>query len=104
MLIYLYAHYGFASMTAHITAMYSAFLVVAIAAGAPAYLAALGFAYFSNLNASMTHYATGPAPIYFGAGYVSLPTWWRLGFLISVVNIIIWIVIGFPYWKMLGLW
>jgi DASS family divalent anion:Na+ symporter len=103
-LVYLYAHYAFASMTAHVTAMYPAFLAVAVAAGAPAYLAALVFGYFSSLNASMTHYATGPAPIYFGSGYVDLSSWWTLGLLLSVVNVFVWVGIGFPYWRILGLW
>jgi len=35
---------------------------------------------FSNLAAALTHYGTTPAPIYFGAGYVSQTTWWRVGF------------------------
>lgn len=104
MIIYLYAHYAFASMTAHVASMYPAFLAVAVTAGAPPVLAALGFAYFSNLNASMTHYATGPAPIYFGSGYIPLPTWWKIGFLVSVVNICIWIPAGFCWWKILGMW
>jgi DASS family divalent anion:Na+ symporter len=104
LLVYFYSHYGFASMTAHVTAMYPAFLVAAIAAGAPPYLSALGLAFFSNLNSSMTHYATGPAAIYFGSGYVELSAWWRLGFIISIVNLIIWVGVGFPYWKLLGLW
>lgn len=34
-IVYLYAHYAFASLTAHITAMYQAFIAVAAAAGAP---------------------------------------------------------------------
>ena len=67
LLIYFYAHYGFASITAHATAMYTPFLVVILAAGAPPYLAVLSLAYFSNLDASLTHYGTTPAPIYFGA-------------------------------------
>ncbi len=104
LLVYFYSHYGLASMTAHVTAMYPVFLVAAIAAGAPPLLSALAFAYFSNLNAAMTHYGSGPAPIYFGSGYVELSDWWKLGFIISVVNLIIWIGIGFPYWKLLGLW
>lgn len=102
--IYFYSHYGFASMTAHITALFPAFLGLAISIGAPPLLAALVLAYFSNLNASITHYATGPAPIYFNAGYVDQIKWWKIGFIISVVNIIIWIGIGFPYWKLCGLW
>ena len=36
--IYFVTHYFFASMTAHIAAMYSAFALVCIAAGAPAML------------------------------------------------------------------
>jgi divalent anion:Na+ symporter, DASS family len=104
LLIYFYAHYGFASITAHATAMYTPFLVVILAAGAPPYLAVLSLAYFSNLDASLTHYGTTPAPIYFGAGYVSQKTWWMLGLLVSVPNILIWTIFGFGWWKILGWW
>jgi len=103
-LIYIYAHYGLASQTAHVTAMYPAFLATAVAAGAPPYLAALLFGFFSNLNASLTHYAAGPAVVYFGSGYVEMNSWWRLGLLVSLINTAIWFGIGFPYWKFLGLW
>lgn len=104
LLIYFYAHYGFASITAHATAMYTPFLVVILAAGAPPYLAVLSLAYFSNLNASLTHYGTTPAPIYFGAGYVSQRMWWLLGLLVSVPNILIWTIFGFGWWKILRWW
>jgi len=103
-LVYFYSHYAFASMTAHVTAMYAPFLAVAVAAGAPALLAALVLAFFSNLNASITHYSTGPAPIFFGAGYVSQPMWWKLGFLVSLVNLAIWAGAALPYWKLIGIW
>jgi DASS family divalent anion:Na+ symporter len=102
-LVYLYSHYGFASLTAHVSAMFVPFLTVAVAAGAPPLLAALGLAFFSNLNASLTHYGTGPAPIYYGAGYADLKTWWGIGFVASLVNIVIWLGIGPFYWKALGL-
>jgi len=101
---YLYLHYGFASMTAHVTALYPGFITAALAAGAPPLLAALGLAYFSNLNASLTHYGTGSAPIFFGAGYVTQGTWWRLGFLISLLNIVLWLGVGMLWWKLLGWW
>ena len=104
LLVYFFAHYGFASITAHITAMYIPFLVVLLAAGAPAYLAAMSLAYFSNLAASLTHYGTTPAPIIFGAGYMSQGTWWKLGLTVSVMNIVIWSVVGFGWWKLLGQW
>ncbi|HEX8143726.1 MAG TPA: DASS family sodium-coupled anion symporter [Pyrinomonadaceae bacterium] len=104
LLIYFYAHYAFASITAHATAMYIPFLTVIIAAGAPPYLAALSLAYFSNLDASLTHYGTTPAPIWFGAGYLKQRTWWWLGLVVSVPNILIWTVVGFLWWKLLGWW
>ena len=104
MLVYFYSHYGFASTTAHITAMYAPFLAVAVAAQVPPYLAVLTLAFFSALNAGITHYGTGPAPIYFNAGYMDQKTWWRLGLIISFVNIIIWMGGGFIWWKVLGLW
>ena len=104
LLVYFYAHYAFASITAHATAMYTPFLVVIIAAGAPSLLAILALAYFSNLDASLTHYGTTPGPIYFGAGYVEQRTWWWLGLVASIPNILIWALIGGAWWKLLGWW
>jgi DASS family divalent anion:Na+ symporter len=104
LLVYFYAHYAFASITAHATAMYTPFLIVILAAGAPPYLAVLSLAYFSNLGASLTHYGTTPAPIYFGAGYTSQRTWWWIGLLVSFVTIAVWTVVGFTWWKVLRLW
>ncbi|BDU74649.1 anion permease [Mesoterricola silvestris] len=103
-LTYFYAHYFFASMTAHVGAMYAAFLGVSITLGAPPMLAALVLCFFSNLHASMTHYGTGPAAAMFGMGYVPIGTWWRLGFIVSLVNIAIWVFVGGAWWKVLGLW
>ncbi len=103
-LVYFYSHYFFASNTAHVSAMYAPFLAVAIVAGTPPLLAALVLAFFSNLFSSMTHYGTGPAPVLFGSGYVPMADWWRIGFVISIINIIIWLGIGGIWWKILGLW
>jgi len=104
LLIYFYAHYGFASITAHATAMYTPFLIVILAAGAPPALAVLSLAYFSNLSASLTHFGTTPAPIYFGAGYVSQRTWWLVGLLASFVTIAMFSLLGSIWWKLLKLW
>jgi len=103
-LIYFYTHYFFASMTAHVSAMYSAFLALSIALGAPPMLAALVLAFFSNLFGGLTHYATGPTAVLFGAGYVEMAVWWKLGVLVSVVNIVIWLCVGGAWWRFLGIW
>lgn len=103
-LLYFYSHYLFASNTAHVSSMYAAFLAVSVAVGTPPLIAALVLGFFSNLFGSMTHYGTGPAPVLFGSGYVELGTWWKLGALVSVVNIAIWLGVGSVWWKVLGLW
>ena len=103
-LAYFYIHYAFASLTAHVTAFFPAFFTAAIATGAPPMLAALPLAYFSNLNAGITHYGTGSAPVFFGAGYVDEREWWRIGFLVSLVNVAVWLGIGGVWWKVIGLW
>ena len=102
-LIYVYSHYAFASLVAHVTAMFPAFFAVALALGAPPLVAALALGFFSSLNAATTHYGTGPAPIVFGAGYLSQAEWWRIGFLLSLVHLIILLPLGILGLRVLGL-
>lgn len=103
-LIYFYSQYMFASLTAHITAMFPAFAAVAVAAGAPPYVIALIMGCFSSLCASLTHYASGVTPIYFSSNYVDQGTWWKLGIYASIINIVIWLSIGAVWWKFIGIW
>lgn len=103
-LLYFYSHYFFASGAAHIGAMFTAFLSVASALGTPPYLGAVVLAFLSNLMGGLTHYGIGSAPVFYGANYVPLAKWWGYGFIISVVNIIIWLGIGGIWWKAIGLW
>ncbi len=103
-LVYFYSHYFYASCTAHVSSMYAAFLGVALAVGTPPLLGALVLGFFSNLFSSTTHYGTGPAPVLFASGYVEVSDWWRLGAIVSVVNIVIWLAIGGAWWKVLGYW
>lgn len=103
-LVYLYSHYLFASATAHISSMYSAFLAVMIAAGTPPHLAAMSLAVLSSLCACLTHYGTGTAPVYYGAGYVPVADWWRLGGLTSLLHLSIWALVGGVWWKILKIW
>ena len=85
---YCYIHYVFASMTAQVTALYPGFLAAALAAGVPPMMAGLPLAYFSSLNAAMTHYGTGSAPVYFGAGYALQRGVFRIGFQISRICVV----------------
>lgn len=101
-LVYLYTHYFFASTTAHITAMFAAFYGVGLALGAPPLLYALILASAGNIMMSLTHYATGTAPVIFSSGFATLGEWWKAGFVMSIVNSLLWLVVGLVWWKLLG--
>jgi DASS family divalent anion:Na+ symporter len=103
-LVFLYSHYFFASTTAHITAMMGAFLVVGLSLGAPPMAFVLMMAATSSIMMTLTHYATGTSPVIFGSGYVELGEWWKAGFVMSVVNLAVWVVVGGVWWKILGYW
>ncbi|MFQ5729362.1 MAG: anion permease [Waddliaceae bacterium] len=101
---YFYSHYLFASITAHVSSMFAAFSVVGIVIGVPPLLMVFILAFCSNLSACITHYGTGPGPILFGSGYVGLATWWKLGGIISIIHLVVWVGIGSIWWKLIGLW
>ena len=104
LLVYFYAHYAFASITAHILAMLPAFVLVSITAGAPKGLVIYAFLCFTNFSASLTHYGTTPAPMFFAQSYTSMGMWWKVGFVVSLVNLLVWSTIGFGWWKLVGFW
>lgn len=103
-LTYFYSMYAFSMLTAHIAAMAGAFMVIAKAAGVPPLVAVGIIAYLSNLCACVTPYSSGPVIIYFGNGYVSSPKWFGVGFIVSVVHLVVWLGIGTVWWKVIGWW
>jgi DASS family divalent anion:Na+ symporter len=104
LLIYFYAHYAFASITTHVLALFPPFVVMLIGLGAPPLLVVYSLACLANLTAGLTHYGTTVAPIVYAEGYVTVADWWRVGFLASIINLAIWLTIGFAWWKLLGFW
>jgi divalent anion:Na+ symporter, DASS family len=104
LVVYFYAHYAFASITAHMLAMFPPFVVMLIGLGTPPALAVYALACMANLTAGLTHYGTTTAPIVFAEGYVTQRDWWRVGFVASLVNFVVWTTIGFAWWKVLGHW
>jgi L-tartrate/succinate antiporter len=92
------SHYMFASITAHVAAM----LPVVLAAGAavPGVQArplALLLCYSLGLMGIITPYATGPAPVFYGSGYVPRRDFWFLGFVFGAVFVVLLAAIGIPY-------
>lgn len=99
---YFYIHYFFASGNAQIAALYAVFLGVGINLGIPTVPTALMLAFSSSLYCSLTQYSHARGPILFGAGYVPTGVWWKVGFIISLVNQAIFLTIGLLWWKVLG--
>jgi L-tartrate/succinate antiporter len=83
---FFFVHYLFASLSAHATAV----LPVVLAAGAavpgmPVEKLALLLCYALGIMGVITPYATGPAPVYFGSGYLSRREFWTLGLVFGLV-------------------
>ncbi len=95
-------HYFFASITAHISAMFFVFYSAELALGAQPLLYAFIMIASGNVMMALTHYATGTALVIFGTDYVTFKKWWNIGFVISIVDIVVMITVGFVWWKILG--
>jgi DASS family divalent anion:Na+ symporter len=104
LLIYFYAHYVFASITAHLLAMYPPFLAVLALKQAPVGLMVFAFACFANFSAGLTNYGTTPSPMFYAQEYVTMRQWFTAGFVVSLVNLAIWSTVGFAWWKLIGVW
>jgi di/tricarboxylate transporter len=50
----------------------------------------------------LTPYATGPAPIYFAARYISRPAFWTLGGVFGAFFLLVLLVLGVP-WLLSGI-
>lgn len=104
LVIYFYAHYFFASTTAHALAMFPPFVTLLVSVGVPPAVAVYSLVFVNNLMAGLTHYGTTTSPVIFIEGYVSLRDWWKMGALMSALNLSIWLSVGMAWWKVLGLW
>lgn len=100
--IYFLSHYLFASATAHVAAMYAALLSVGVSLGVPPTLLALMLGFTGSLYGTITHYGHGPAPVYFGSGYVEIGTWWAKGLVTGIAMLLIYMLIGLFWWKVIG--
>lgn len=102
--VYALSHYLFASGTAHAASMFAVFLAVGLALGLPAVPLVVFLGALPTIMGCLTHYGNGPAPIYFGSGYVELRAWWVNGLIIGVMHLVVWLVIGTAWWNIIGVW
>lgn len=101
-LVYFFSHYLFASATAHVAAMYAALLGVGVSLGIPGLLLAFMLGFIGSLYGTLTHYGHGPAPVFFGSGYVDLKSWWLRGLETGLILLLIYMTIGGLWMKIIG--
>jgi L-tartrate/succinate antiporter len=96
--IFFGVHYLFASLTAHTAAVLPVILAAGSALpGLPMKVFALLLCYALGIMGVITPYATGPAPVYFGSGYVSRRDFWLLGLIFGIIFLLALLSLGVPY-------
>jgi L-tartrate/succinate antiporter len=94
-------HYAFAGITAHTTAVAPVFLAAGTSIdGVPPqpFVMLLGFSL--GIMGVLTPYATGPAPLYYGCGFIAPRTFWRLGLGFGALFLAALLGIGVPWMLM----
>lgn len=91
-LLYVIIHYLFVSQTAQLLALFAVFLEVAIQAGVPAALMAYMLAYATNYFSAITPQASSGNIIFVGSGYLQPREVYKTGFLITLINLIIFLL------------
>jgi L-tartrate/succinate antiporter len=96
--LFFVVHYLFASVTAHVTAVLLVVLTSGAAVpGVPPRTLALLLCYSLGIMGVITPYATGPAPVYFGSGYLPRRDFWALGLLFGAIFLAALLGIGLPW-------
>lgn len=103
-LVYLYVHYLLTSVLVHVQAFFIPFALILVSLGVPPIVATMLLGLLTCISPGMTHYGTGTASIYYSTGYISQKEWWRVGFIVSLVNLAVYAGIGTLWWKLIGLW
>lgn len=95
--------YIFASATAYIVALIPVLLMLGKVAGINPMILCLQLAAANSFGGALTHYGGPAAPIIFGAGYNETKKWWIVGGVFAVVCVVVMMVLGPVWWKMIGL-
>jgi L-tartrate/succinate antiporter len=100
---FFFLHYFFASITAHTATLLPVFLATAAAVPdlSPTRWALL-LGYSLGLTGILTFYASGQSVIYYASGYISKRDFWVLGFVLGVIYLSTYLLIGVPWLAYLG--
>lgn len=96
--------YFFASMAAYVTTMIPVFFTIGLVANVPIMPLAFLISFSAAYGSLLTHYGGAAGAVLYGPGYVDQVTWWKVGAAVVAVSVIVHLVVGLPYWHMLGYW
>jgi L-tartrate/succinate antiporter len=100
---FFFAHYMFASVTAHVTGVLPVMLAVgATVPGLPAEQYALLLCLTLGIMGIISPYGTGPSPIYYGSGYLPSADYWRLGAVFGVIFFAVFLAVTVPWLLVTG--
>ena len=98
LLVNFLAHYLFASVTAHVTAMIPVLLAVgASVPGLEMGTLALLLCLQLGIMGIISPFAAGPSPVYYGSGYLPAADYWRLGAIFGAIYLAAFMLIGLPW-------
>jgi anion transporter len=99
--LFFWIHYFFSSITAHAAAMLPVVLAVGMAIpGVSVPTLTLLCCYSLGLMGVISPYATGPAPIYYGSGFIDRRAFWKYGFIFGIIYFTGLLVIVLPWLKL----
>jgi len=100
---FFWIHYFFSSITSHAAAMLPVVLTVGSSIpGLSVPTLALLCVYSLGLMGVISPYATGPAPMYFGSGYIGKGDFWKFGLIFGVLYFAGLLVIVLPWLQLIG--
>ncbi|KAF4677022.1 hypothetical protein FOL47_003755 [Perkinsus chesapeaki] len=101
--VFYVSQYLFASITAHVSAMFPLFLEIMQHANVPMELGCRALAY-TTLSGHLTHYTSSSNPPFYIMGYIKMSTWLFQGVVVMICNIVYINTVGWGYWWLLGFW
>ena len=99
---FFYLHYLFVSTTAYISTLFIPFLIILLNCSIPEKISVMTLAILAILSGGLTHYTISTAPGYFATSNVTVTLWCKVGFVISTINGIIWLISCMIWWKIIG--
>ncbi|HEU0082164.1 MAG TPA: DASS family sodium-coupled anion symporter [Bradyrhizobium sp.] len=101
--LFFWIHYFFSSITSHAAAVLPVVLAVGSSIpGMPMHTLTLLCVYSLGLMGVISPYATGPAPMYYGSGYIGKGDFWKFGLIFGVLYFAGLLAIVLPWLQLIG--